>query len=124
MLMNRVKLVRGEFAACNGDLETALLLFKCAADFSEKESNLSDRALAYERAGMACYVTQNWEEATSFLTLSSKVYELWGATLRVNRIQTNLQEIQLQQSTIGTNQGSIRWVSRYVHEKLKHLAIA
>jgi histidine kinase len=89
-LINRLTLLRGEFAALKGHLLEASTNFMLAAEHAEKEGNLSDQALAYAQAGLAFKRFRVLDQAKICVEKSITLYKSWGAVICVQSMEALL----------------------------------
>jgi tetratricopeptide (TPR) repeat protein len=89
-LNQRVHIIQAELNAINGNVEEADKLFQKAMSHAEENGQLSDRALACERAGLAMRSCGKEDEALNYLEDCCAMYRHWGALIKVNHVKGNV----------------------------------
>ena len=86
----RVLIIQAELHAINGNIDEAEGLFQKAMEHAEQHDQLSDRALACERAGLALRACGKEDHALDYLEDCCAMYRRWGSLIKVNHIKGNV----------------------------------
>lgn len=85
-LWNKVFLLEAQIHVCNGQHESALLLFHKSAELADREGFSHEQGLAYELAYTMCRGCGRNGEADLYLSQAQAHYGRWGAHAKVEQL--------------------------------------
>ena len=88
--MHRVYFLEAELSLAEGNLEKGLVKFQLSSHFAEQEGAIEKHAFAAEHAGMVLLKHGRTDEGRQLLLEAKDLYERWGATIKVDQINSML----------------------------------
>ena len=85
-ITNKLYLIEAEMEFCRGRYSTALLKYKKSISYAQRESFVSDHALACEKAGRMLRHAGRNQESVQYFEQARTQYSLWGALLKVQQM--------------------------------------
>ena len=85
-IINKLYLIEAEMEFCRGRYSTALLKYKKSISYAQRESFVSDHALACEKTGIMLRHAGRYSEAVQYFEKARTQYSAWGAFLKVQQM--------------------------------------
>ena len=89
---NKLSLIEAELAASRGDRDLALAKYQESIDLARRDAFVHEQALACEMAGRALMQRNETVKGCEYLESARSLYGQWGATAKVEQLDTELQE--------------------------------
>jgi hypothetical protein len=86
----KIFMIQAELKVLDGSIDEALELYQKSMEHSEGYDVTSDRALAYEQAGLALRHCQREDDALDYLEDCMVYYREYGALAKVNHVKGNV----------------------------------